>query len=77
MKMFRENQILTNHPTLALDLRFDEDHAECGTFFTNWAKNAAESELNLKVLNWSGKRGSNSRPQPWQGCSHYGSNKLN
>ena len=21
------------------------------------------------ILNWSGKRGSNSRPQPWQGCA--------
>ena len=22
-----------------------------------------------KTVNWSGKRGSNSRPQPWQGCA--------
>ena len=21
------------------------------------------------TVNWSGKRGSNSRPQPWQGCA--------
>ena len=21
------------------------------------------------ILKWSGKRGSNSRPQPWQGCA--------
>ena len=21
------------------------------------------------IVNWSGKRGSNSRPQPWQGCA--------
>ena len=23
----------------------------------------------LQINNWSGKRGSNSRPQPWQGCA--------
>jgi hypothetical protein len=47
------------------------------------AENAAITEVNLKVSRnqnaaarpslsqefWSGKRGSNSRPQPWQGCA--------
>ena len=37
MKMFRENQTLPNHPTLAL--RFEED------FFINWVTNAADSKL--------------------------------
>ena len=43
MKMFRENQTLPNHPTLAL--RFEEDLAECGAFFINWVTNAADSKL--------------------------------
>ncbi len=25
--------------------------------------------MESKSINWSGKRGSNSRPQPWQGCA--------
>src|SRR5690606_1306704 len=28
-----------------------------------------EPDKDTKRRNWSGKRGSNSRPQPWQGCA--------
>ncbi len=35
-----------------------------------WASCLPINKSNIeKILYWSGKRGSNSRPQPWQGCA--------
>ncbi len=55
--------------------RFIPDHSSrlCGSAFTCLADSIEQKENGKHCFpffeEWSGKRGSNSRPQPWQGCA--------
>ena len=46
-----------------------ENRAKTGNPVDRIVNTAIYGAINLSNQNWSGKPGSNRRPQPWQGCA--------